>query len=81
MNKKIAQKGDIFQMALIKDERACHVKSKQLPWYLQVHSHCGLAQGSGGVKLTALGRIETRPSLQRKKQSVAKPKYQARPVK
>lgn len=29
--KKVAQKGDIFQMALIKVERACHVKRKQPP--------------------------------------------------
>lgn len=41
--KKIAQKGDIFQMALIIDERACHAKRKQPPWYSQVHLHCQLA--------------------------------------
>lgn len=65
-------------MALIRDERACHVKSKQLPWYPQVQMHCQLAQGSIAIRFIALGRAETQPSLQRKQQSIAKPKHQAR---
>lgn len=67
-------------LALIKEERACHVKKTQLLWYPQVHLHCHLAQGSTGITLSALGRAETQSSLQKKLQDIGKPKFQARLV-